>query len=126
MHAHRLVKRLTATGAATLAAVAIGALGAPPATAATSDCLPNSFCMWDDSSYRGRYIVSPAQNISNVGTDMNDRMTSYWNRTDQWITVYGARLLSWVHGANAPSRPAPHFRLPRHGGPGAADRPVRP
>ncbi|MER6912744.1 peptidase inhibitor family I36 protein [Streptomyces sp. NPDC000594] len=76
------------TGAATLAAVAIGALGAPSAAAAPEDCLTHSFCMWDDSSYRGRFVVSPAQNISNIGPQMNDRMTSYWNRTNQWITVY--------------------------------------
>ncbi|MEU5098585.1 peptidase inhibitor family I36 protein [Streptomyces sp. NPDC020996] len=82
------MKRLSATGAAALAAVAIGALSAPPAAAASSDCQPGWFCMWDDSSYRGRWLSSPAQNVSNVGTYMNDRMTSYWNRTDQWITVY--------------------------------------
>ncbi|MGW0561720.1 peptidase inhibitor family I36 protein [Streptomyces sp. NPDC003016] len=82
------MKRLSATGAATLAAVAIGALSAPPAAADSDYCQANEFCVWDDSSYQGRFVGSPAQNVSNIGLHMNDRTTSYWNRTSQWITVY--------------------------------------
>ncbi|MFC9946821.1 peptidase inhibitor family I36 protein [Streptomyces pratensis] len=88
MRGRHLVKRLSATGAAALAAVAIGALGAQPAAADSSECRPDWFCLWQDSSYQGRMLSSPAQNVSNIGDYMNDRTTSYWNRTDQWITVY--------------------------------------
>ncbi|MGI5198274.1 peptidase inhibitor family I36 protein [Streptomyces sp. CA-288835] len=88
MRGHRLVKQLSMTGAAVFASVALGVLGAPPAAADSSDCQPNWFCMWENSSYGGRLLTSPAQNVSNIGLRHNDLMTSYWNRTDQWITVY--------------------------------------
>ncbi|MFI6857969.1 peptidase inhibitor family I36 protein [Streptomyces sp. NPDC050416] len=89
MRGPRLFRPLSTAAAAALATVAVAALGVQPAVAASSDCLPNSFCAWQHSSYGGQYLVSPAgENVSNVGRQMNDSMTSYWNRTGDWISIY--------------------------------------
>lgn len=89
MRGTRLARSLTISGATALAATALATLGVQPAAADSADCLPNSFCAWQHSSYRGNYLVSPAgRNVSNVGDQLNDSITSYWNRTGDWITVY--------------------------------------
>lgn len=58
-----------------------------PAAAHYSQCPDKEFCIWDDSSYEGRFAYSSGPQ-PNVGDYMNDRMTSYWNRTDNWISLY--------------------------------------
>jgi hypothetical protein len=76
------------TGVLTLgAALTLTTFSGGPAAAHYSQCPDNEFCIWDDSSYEGRFAYS-SEPQPNVGDYMNDRMTSYWNRTDNWVTVY--------------------------------------
>ncbi|MFE6358554.1 peptidase inhibitor family I36 protein [Streptomyces sp. NPDC057806] len=56
---------------------------------ATSDCVPNAFCIWGDSNYTGRWFLS-GYSTPNVGPFINDHMTSYWNRTSKYVCVYEA------------------------------------
>lgn len=76
------------TAAAVLALTAGTAfLTASPAAADSSQCPSGSFCVWEQSSYRGDFRHYTSSN-SNVGDYMNDRMTSYWNRTGKTVSVY--------------------------------------
>lgn len=58
-----------------------------PAVADSEQCPNGSFCVWEQSSYRGDFRHYTASN-PNVGDYMNDRMTSYWNRTGKTVAVY--------------------------------------
>jgi hypothetical protein len=90
----------TVTAASLIALCAIAAPSAaatPPAQiapadgfssiSATSDCVPNAFCIWGDSNYTGRWFLS-GYSTPNVGPFINDHMTSYWNRTSKYVCVY--------------------------------------
>ncbi|ARF74773.1 peptidase inhibitor family I36 protein [Kitasatospora albolonga] len=83
----RLAPRLWT--AATVLAVTAGTavLTAPPAAADPNQCPNGSFCVWEQSSYRGDFRHYTAS-TPNVGNYMNDRMTSYWNRTGRTVSVY--------------------------------------
>ncbi|MER6912743.1 peptidase inhibitor family I36 protein [Streptomyces sp. NPDC000594] len=58
-----------------------------PAAAHYSQCPAGEFCIWENSSYTGRFAHS-RHPVPNVGSYMNDKMTSYWNRTDNWVSLY--------------------------------------
>lgn len=76
------------TAAAVLAVVTgTASLTAQPAAADSDQCPSGSFCVWEQSSYRGdfRHYTS---STPNVGDYINDRMTSYWNRTGKTVSVY--------------------------------------
>ncbi|MFD5494773.1 peptidase inhibitor family I36 protein [Streptomyces sp. NPDC001812] len=62
-------------------------LTASPAAADYTQCPSGSFCVWEQSSYRGDFRHYTSSN-PNVGDYMNDRMTSYWNRTGKTVSVY--------------------------------------
>ncbi|ALC26734.1 peptidase inhibitor family I36 protein [Streptomyces bacillaris] len=85
--ARRLTPRLWAAAAVTIAATSAAALTAPPAAADSDQCPNGSFCVWEQSSYRGDFRHYTGSN-PNVGNYMNDRMTSYWNRTGRTVSVY--------------------------------------
>ncbi|MDL5206050.1 peptidase inhibitor family I36 protein [Streptomyces sp. ALI-76-A] len=82
-------RALSTTVAAVAAVTALGTAVASPAMADSRDCPANAFCAWDNSSYNGRLIHSNAgQSVSNVGFYFNDKLTSYWNRTNHWVSLY--------------------------------------
>ncbi|MDG9703260.1 peptidase inhibitor family I36 protein [Streptomyces sp. DH37] len=73
-------------GAGVLAAVTV--VGVPgQASAHYSQCPEGAFCVWEHSGYEGRFAYSTGAQ-PNIGSYMNDRMTSYWNRTNEYISVY--------------------------------------
>lgn len=76
------------SGLAVLAVVVgTASMTAPTAAADPNQCPAGSFCVWEQSSYQGdfRHYTS---STPNVGDYMNDRMTSYWNRTGKTVSVY--------------------------------------
>ncbi|GAA1007841.1 hypothetical protein STXM2123_3490 [Streptomyces sp. F-3] len=83
----RITSRLWTAAVVLTAAMGAAALTTPPAAADADQCPPGSFCVWEHSSYRGdfRHYTS---STPNVGEYMNDRMTSYWNRTGKTVSVY--------------------------------------
>lgn len=102
----RMGKSLAFAGAALLAVSGILASGTP-ASAHWSQCPDNEFCFWDNSNYEGIFAYS-SEAQPNVGDRMNDVMTSYWNRTDGWISVYkdsnyGQCMLSIPPGGSSPN-----------------------
>ncbi|MFD9053537.1 peptidase inhibitor family I36 protein [Streptomyces zaomyceticus] len=62
-------------------------MSATDASAAYSQCPVNEFCIWDNSGYDVLLAYS-SKPQPNVGDGRNDRMTSYWNQTDMWISIY--------------------------------------
>lgn len=79
--------RLWAVGAVLTFAAASATLTAQPAAADFSQCPSGSFCVWQHSSGSGLFFHS-STSVANIGEEMNDRMTSYWNRTNQTVSVY--------------------------------------
>lgn len=82
----RGLRSLTAGGLTLAAAFALTAVTGTPASAHYSQCPDKKFCIWQHSSYEGMFAYS-SEPQPNVG-EMNDRTTSYWNRTDNWVTLY--------------------------------------
>lgn len=82
--------RRVSTAVAALAAVAgVWTAAAPGAAAASGDCPADKFCAWENSSYTGRLMIANAGDSNpNVGSGFNDKLTSYWNRTNHYITLY--------------------------------------
>lgn len=87
MENRKIASRLASIGAALTFAVATAGLAAVPAAADSSQCSAGNFCVWEHSSYTGKFLQSKSS-VSNVGNDFNDKMTSYWNRTDKTVAVY--------------------------------------
>ncbi|MFE2290136.1 peptidase inhibitor family I36 protein [Streptomyces sp. NPDC059452] len=83
----RVAPRLWTAAAILTVTAGTAALTAPPAAADADQCPSGSFCVWEQSSYRGDFRHYTASN-PNVGNYMNDRMTSYWNRTGRTVSVY--------------------------------------
>jgi hypothetical protein len=92
---------LTLTAAAGVSLAATGTAEAVP-----EQCQDKHFCVWEHTGYQGRFY-SATGSVSNIGAYMNDRTTSYWNRTDHWITLYndsnygGACLVSVPPGGSS-------------------------
>lgn len=59
----------------------------PTAGAHYSQCTTNRFCLWEHSSYNGKFYSSTGS-VARVGTSFNDLATSAWNRTPYWVTVF--------------------------------------
>ncbi|MFJ2261538.1 peptidase inhibitor family I36 protein [Streptomyces sp. NPDC087844] len=66
---------------------ALATLNAGTAQAGSSQCKAGQFCIWENSSYQGMF-ASSQYDKSNVGSAMNDRTTSFWNRTDHTVCMY--------------------------------------
>ncbi|MFI5572498.1 peptidase inhibitor family I36 protein [Streptomyces sp. NPDC051740] len=72
---------------AAVLAGALGALDVPAAQAHYSQCPSGHFCVWQHSSYEGRFFSSN-RDTPNVGSYMNDRTTSFWNRSNRVVCLY--------------------------------------
>ncbi|ONK11729.1 peptidase inhibitor family I36 protein [Streptomyces sp. MP131-18] len=83
----RITPRLWAVAAILTFTAGTTSLTAHPAAADPNQCPNGSFCVWEQSSYRGDFRHYTSSN-PNVGNYMNDRMTSYWNRTGKTVSVY--------------------------------------
>ncbi|MEV5148236.1 peptidase inhibitor family I36 protein [Streptomyces sp. NPDC052727] len=75
----------------TVSAALFGALGlmvasGPPASAHYSECPDKKFCVWQNQNYDGMIGYS-GYDQSYLG-NMNDRTTSFWNRTDYTVAIY--------------------------------------
>ncbi|GAA2139797.1 peptidase inhibitor family I36 protein [Streptomyces synnematoformans] len=79
--------RMLAVGAALLTTAGIGAINAPAASAHYSQCPNYDFCIWDHSNYEGAFMHSRGP-VDKVGDRMNDRMTSFWNRSQGWFSIF--------------------------------------
>ncbi|EDY47310.1 peptidase inhibitor family I36 protein [Streptomyces clavuligerus] len=79
--------RLAAITGAFAAAFAAGTVQAPVAAADPSICRAVWFCVWSDANQEGAYLMSKG-NVSYVGTDFNDKASSYWNRTSWYVNFY--------------------------------------
>jgi hypothetical protein len=66
---------------------ALVTLDAPAAQAHYSQCPSGHFCVWQHSSYEGRFFSNSTSTL-NVGSYMNDRTTSVWNRSDRTVCMY--------------------------------------
>lgn len=76
------------TGVLALAAAAgMSVVATGTAQALPEQCPDKHFCVWEHTGYQGRFFSAPGS-VANIGAYMNDRTTSYWNRTDTWITLY--------------------------------------
>ncbi|MFJ8229729.1 peptidase inhibitor family I36 protein [Streptomyces sp. NPDC094448] len=73
--------------ALTILVVAGGTVRAPTAGAAMNDCPPSHFCVWEHADYTGR-LYSSSASTAYIGALMNDRTTSYWNRTRMVVSLY--------------------------------------
>ncbi|CAM5567334.1 peptidase inhibitor family I36 protein [Streptomyces fumanus] len=86
MHLTRRKIRAFSAVAALAGAIGLGTAHAPGAMASAADCPDKKFCLWEHAAYQGAIAYS-----SNPQPDLhgfNDKATSFWNRTDGWITVY--------------------------------------
>ncbi|MFJ2261600.1 peptidase inhibitor family I36 protein [Streptomyces sp. NPDC087844] len=79
------ISRLLVSGA--FIGGAVLAIGATPAQADYTQCKTGQFCLWDDTNYSGRFAGSQYSH-SNVGDYMNDRMSSFWNRTGRTVCFF--------------------------------------
>jgi hypothetical protein len=86
------------------AAVLAGALvtlNAPAAQAHYSQCPSGHFCVWQHSSYEGRFFSSD-RDTPNVGSYMNDRTTSVWNRSNRTVCMYRNQNYDYPMGCYLP------------------------
>ena len=89
-----------------------------PVSAAASQCGPGDLCVWEHDNYSGCFAKLPFQDPDyRDGTpawsepckgDMNDQISSYWNRTDRWAlfwgeTKYRSLALCGKPGARSPN-----------------------
>ncbi|WP_405392559.1 peptidase inhibitor family I36 protein [Streptomyces sp. NBC_01102] len=65
---------------------ALVTFNAPATQAHYSQCPPGHFCIWQHSIYEGRFFSSP-NSRPNVGSYMNDRTSSVWNRTSRTVCM---------------------------------------
>ena len=59
----------------------------PAAQAHYSQCPSGHFCVWQHSGYEGRFFPS-SRDTPDVGGCMNDRTTSFWNRSNRAVCPY--------------------------------------
>ncbi|MCW8100331.1 peptidase inhibitor family I36 protein [Streptomyces tauricus] len=91
---------------------ALVTLNVPAAQAHYSQCPSGHFCVWQHSSYEGRFF-SGTRDTPNVGKDMNDRTTSVWNRTNRTVCMYrhenyGYNMGCYGPGGSVAALPIPH------------------
>ncbi|MFI6857970.1 peptidase inhibitor family I36 protein [Streptomyces sp. NPDC050416] len=68
------------------AAFALTAVTGTPAAAHYSQCPDKEFCIWQHTNYEGLFAYS-SKPRPDLG-DMSGRASSYWNRTDNWVSLY--------------------------------------
>lgn len=88
-----MIKRIAATFAAIVAAVAVGLAPSSPALAALQDCSYGSFCMWTSTNYTGARFewtkaTIVAQKGISMGSGVSNRGYSFFNRVDQTVTIF--------------------------------------
>ncbi|MEW2079997.1 peptidase inhibitor family I36 protein [Streptomyces sp. NPDC012403] len=93
------LRRVLLSGA--VLAGALVTLNAPAAQAHYSQCPSGHFCIWQHSSYEGRFFSS-THDTPNVGKDMNDRTTSVWNRTNRTVCMYRHENYGYDMGCYGP------------------------
>ncbi|MFF5157762.1 peptidase inhibitor family I36 protein [Streptomyces sp. NPDC000348] len=86
---------------AAVLAGALATLDAPAAHAHYSQCPSGHFCVWQHSSYEGRFFSSD-RDTPNVGSHMNDRTTSFWNRSSRVVCLYRHENYGYDLGCYAP------------------------
>lgn len=98
------------TGVITLVATFMLSQGVvTPALAGSEQCPDGHFCLWEHAGYQGRFFSS-ADDVSNVGPNMNDKSTSYWNHMNVQICVYEhSRFRGHLGGYRAQSYGHMHF-----------------
>ncbi|WDN57496.1 peptidase inhibitor family I36 protein [Streptomyces clavuligerus] len=80
--------RSAVLGAALAATLSMGVVTAPQAAAGNPYLCPQSnFCLWEHADYDG-VMLAAVVSIPQVSSYMNDRGSSYWNRTGSWVTLY--------------------------------------
>lgn len=79
-------RRISGVAFAGALAFGAGTTNAAPASAHYSQCPEGYYCQWSDSSFNGAFGKTKV-NVPNFGA-MNDSVTSFWNRTDDWVTLY--------------------------------------
>ena len=101
--------RLTAVTTAVLSAAV---LTAGSASADYNQCEPGWFCRWENNAYTGRIYALRNADSPNFGKDFNDKMTSYWNRSNHTYLVfehtkYEGTCLATVYPGDSKSAVAP-------------------
>ncbi|WP_242895166.1 peptidase inhibitor family I36 protein [Actinomadura litoris] len=83
----KLKRTLTvgAVAAACAAGTTVGTTGI--ANADWRDCPNGSVCVWEHSNYNGRFL-SGGTTVGNVGSAINDKTTSLWNRTGTVVCFF--------------------------------------
>lgn len=101
------IRRFAFRGTAVAAAVlSLTALSAGSASADYTQCEPGWFCMWEHMNYKGRFFaLRNGEESPNFGKEFNDKMTSYWNRSNHTYLVfrdanYGACIFTIRPGAS--------------------------
>jgi hypothetical protein len=116
----RTAGAIAAAVAATLSATATSAAAAPkpisePAMTIAVDstwCVDGAFCVFENSGYTGSAFRS-GYDTPNVGSLMNDKMTSLWNRTNKYVCLYRSswyndRMIPVGQGAIFPGQSIPN------------------
>lgn len=77
----KMRKTLALSGIVAFAAAGLGVAG--PAAASEDECLDGYFCMWSGTNFTGEFLMtrSDVSYLGEASTDMNDKITSYKNRT---------------------------------------------
>jgi hypothetical protein len=95
----KMKKRIIAIIGTTALAVGIAAAGVTSSFAATSaDCQAGQICLYEQDNYNGDmfWTVNDRPNRDLRGTNMNDRTSSVWNRTDRtWCLSQDPNYFGW-------------------------------
>ncbi|MFF9488404.1 peptidase inhibitor family I36 protein [Streptomyces sp. NPDC014676] len=59
----------------------------PAVRSGARQCPSGHFCVWQHSSHGGRFF-SDNRDTPDVGSYMNDRTTSFWNRSNRAVCPY--------------------------------------
>jgi Peptidase inhibitor family I36 len=79
-------------GTALFSFVAAPSANADTCCGAAKVCFANYFCVWENPNYSGKWIRQigngDSVNRSNVGSFLNDQISSLWNRSGGMVCVY--------------------------------------
>ncbi|MFJ2095514.1 peptidase inhibitor family I36 protein [Streptomyces sp. NPDC087901] len=81
----KLRKVLTGS-AAFVGLLALTFINGPQASASPQQCNTGKFCIWADLNYTG--TLGQSQTSQGNLTNMDNKTTSFWNRTGKTVTVY--------------------------------------
>lgn len=91
------------------AAACLGATS--PASASMNQCPDGYFCMWSGPDYTGEFLTA-SDDIDFLGDppmDMNDKVSSVWNRSDDIVSVYADAYKQGLHVTLGPGDVVPNF-----------------